>query len=70
MFGTAYNYHDEDIGDYLFVGDEIGLDNQDQDQDANLWNSIAQKGFSPYDYDAIVSKVSVAPPLTFSLAGS
>ena len=48
---------------YLIIGDEIGSDPQDLDQDGNKWNILADKTSTKHDYDAVVSKRSFTPPL-------
>ena len=69
ILGTVSEYQDALGERKLVIGDELGNDPSDSDQDENLWNSIASGAFSPHDYDALVAKVPVKPPLTLYFHG-
>ncbi len=69
ILGTVSEYQNTLREHKLVIGDELGKDPSDTDQDDNLWNSIASGSFSPHDYDALVSKVSFRPPVRLYFHG-
>ena len=69
ILGTVSEYQNTLEEHWLVIGDELGNDPSDSDQDENLWNSIAARAFSPHDYDALVARVPVRPPVTLYFHG-
>ena len=68
IYGTA-KISDDGYDKWLMIGDNIGYDPSDSDNDGNLWNKFADPNSTSYDYDAIVSKNSFIPPLKFYFHG-
>jgi len=64
VYGTAAA---ED--DILIVGDSLGNDPYDSDEDNNTWNKLAD-GSLQYDYDVIVSKNVWSLPITLAFQGT
>ena len=68
IYGTA-KISDDSYDKWLIIGDNIGYDPSDSDNDKNLWNQFADPNSTSYDYDAIVSKKSFIPPIKFYFHG-
>jgi len=52
----------------LVVGDDIGYDSDDVDNDSNIWNALAD-GSTQYDYDVVVSTMDLTPPIRLNFTG-
>ncbi len=53
----------------LVVGDSIGYDSDDVDSDLNMWNLLAD-GSTQYDYDVLVSKIDLTPPIKLNFTAT
>jgi len=57
------------VDNNLVVGDSIGYDSDDIDSDLNMWNLLAD-GSTQYDYDVLVSKIDLTPPIKLNFTAT